>query len=333
MAIEQYANGPVTYLVGTIADTDTSLSVTSGTTGFPPGGNFTVLVDYEILLVTAVSGASWTVSRGQEGSVAASHTNSAIYMPLTAAALQRLVVTLHGGTLVESRRRFNFLDTASLVWTFTDDPTNGKIDISAVASGSGSGGGGYEVAPPAPALTDFTWANQDTAFATSQINGVGLWDDAHNSPNMRCLVSNTPLPAVPWRVIARLDCYSDLNNNDYGLFIVTGDGNGFETISRFQDKIYLNRGTAGPTGSVTTPASQTLVQYAYDTKWFRISQHDSKRWFEVSKDGYSWTVVQVYWDYLAPTAPVSAGFYANANNNWGRGMMVTCGYFKVESLG
>lgn len=38
----------------------------SSTTGFPASGNFRVRIDNEILLVTAVAGTTWTVTRAAE---------------------------------------------------------------------------------------------------------------------------------------------------------------------------------------------------------------------------------------------------------------------------
>lgn len=57
---------------------------------FPTSGNFTVLIDSEILLVTSVSGANFTASRAQEGTSIASHSSGAtVTLILTAGSLSR----------------------------------------------------------------------------------------------------------------------------------------------------------------------------------------------------------------------------------------------------
>lgn len=68
--------------------TDATISVTNGSK-FPSSGDFHVLVDTEIMLVTARSTNTLTVSRGQEGTTAAGHSASAVItLILTAASLK-----------------------------------------------------------------------------------------------------------------------------------------------------------------------------------------------------------------------------------------------------
>ena len=87
---ELYTNDPSTTLNGGISSGDLSLVVTSAT-GFPGSGNFRIRIDSEIILVTAVSGTTFTIQRGQEGTTAASHANSAVVNHyLTAGALDAI---------------------------------------------------------------------------------------------------------------------------------------------------------------------------------------------------------------------------------------------------
>lgn len=70
-------NNQGTTLASAITSTSaTSISVT-GTTGFPSSGNFRLQIDDELLLVTSVSGTTWTVTRGIEGTTPATHLNAA----------------------------------------------------------------------------------------------------------------------------------------------------------------------------------------------------------------------------------------------------------------
>jgi microcystin-dependent protein len=62
---EQYANDAVTTLAAGITSSATSLTVASAG-AFPTSGNFRIRIDGEILTVTAVSGATFTVSRATE---------------------------------------------------------------------------------------------------------------------------------------------------------------------------------------------------------------------------------------------------------------------------
>jgi hypothetical protein len=108
MAVEQFANNAATTLDAAIETTDgTSLTVTSYA-GFPSVAQFRILIDSEIMLVTAGAGTTtWTVTRGAEGSTAATHLDEAVVTHiLTAGALAQLKtdvaatsLPLAGGTM------------------------------------------------------------------------------------------------------------------------------------------------------------------------------------------------------------------------------------------
>lgn len=74
MAVELYSNNGSSTLNGAINNSITSLTVTSAAS-FPATPNFRILIGSEIMLVTGVAGAVFTVTRGAESTVAASHGN------------------------------------------------------------------------------------------------------------------------------------------------------------------------------------------------------------------------------------------------------------------
>lgn len=91
MALENYANAAATTLSGSINNSVTSLTVASAT-GFPAIPRFRILIGTEILLVTGVAGTTWTVTRGEESTTAASHTSGdAVTQILTEQGLRNLV--------------------------------------------------------------------------------------------------------------------------------------------------------------------------------------------------------------------------------------------------
>jgi hypothetical protein len=84
---EKFSNNGQSTLLATIAAGDTSLQVANAAV-FPASGNFRLVIDSEILLVTAVSSNTFTVSRAQEGTTAAPHNAGALVTHvLTAAAM------------------------------------------------------------------------------------------------------------------------------------------------------------------------------------------------------------------------------------------------------
>jgi hypothetical protein len=74
VAIEQLANSAQSTTTGSVdgVSNPVTFSVVSAA-AFPTVGQFRVLIDSEILLVTSVSGAAFTASRAQEGTTIASH--------------------------------------------------------------------------------------------------------------------------------------------------------------------------------------------------------------------------------------------------------------------
>jgi hypothetical protein len=84
---ENFANTYQTTLSAAITSTSaTTLTVTSAAGA--PSVNFRIKIDTEYMLVTNVSGTTFTVTRGIEGSAAATHSNGALVTHvLTAAGL------------------------------------------------------------------------------------------------------------------------------------------------------------------------------------------------------------------------------------------------------
>lgn len=88
---EQFSNAAQSTLAANVGPTDTTLTVVSAA-GFPTSGNFRLLIDQEILLVTSVSGNVFTVTRAVEAvngvQAAQGHGLGALVTsPLTVAAL------------------------------------------------------------------------------------------------------------------------------------------------------------------------------------------------------------------------------------------------------
>jgi hypothetical protein len=90
VSIEQFANNVTSSLNGAIISSDTTIVVNSHT-GFPAAAQFRILIEDEILLVTAGAGTnSWTVLRAQEGTTAAGHADAtSVIHVLTAGALAK----------------------------------------------------------------------------------------------------------------------------------------------------------------------------------------------------------------------------------------------------
>lgn len=76
MASEKYSNFGTSTLNASINGSQTTLVVVSAAF-YPTDGNFRLLVDSELMLVTGVAGTTFTVTRGVEGTSAAAHSAGA----------------------------------------------------------------------------------------------------------------------------------------------------------------------------------------------------------------------------------------------------------------
>src|SRR6185437_2715032 len=185
---EQYANNASSTLASTIIAGDGSLTVASAA-AFPTVGNFRIIVDSEIMTVTAVSGSTFTITRGAEGTTAAGHTSGAIVTQvLTRGGLLAL-----GSDLLLSDS-YAALPSSSLVRLFL--PNNGYSayrDTGAVWTPWGP------LLPfTAPNDSLYSWVNQGSATVTTSNGGIFLRSPQNAGGDIRARVKN--LPAAPYKV-------------------------------------------------------------------------------------------------------------------------------------
>ncbi len=78
---ELFANDAETTLAASIGSPSATTCLVTSAAGFPPAspsnGQFRILVDAEIMIVTNVSGNTFTITRGAEGTTAVAHANGA----------------------------------------------------------------------------------------------------------------------------------------------------------------------------------------------------------------------------------------------------------------
>lgn len=87
--VEQFANNAATTLGAAIESVDGTSITVSSATGFPASAQYRILIDSEIMIVTAgAATTTWTVTRGAESTTGATHENgAAVTHVLTAGAL------------------------------------------------------------------------------------------------------------------------------------------------------------------------------------------------------------------------------------------------------
>lgn len=133
---EAIANNFQTTLSGNVNNSTTTIPLTS-VTGAPSGGNWRLLVGSEIMLVTSVASLNATVTRGVEGTSAASHNSGDLATAVLTAASLVQVIADHAPTPSVLQAKFGGTGSITGV-TLDDTPTAGNTLLLA-ATGSNSG--------------------------------------------------------------------------------------------------------------------------------------------------------------------------------------------------
>lgn len=209
MATEKLNNRAQTTLNGGVNNSTTTVAVTSAT-GFPTTGNFRILVDSEIMLVTSVSGNNFTVTRAQEGTTGAVHADLATCSHVITAASMPLL-----NHLADANANRPAAGVAGRMFMPTDGGYLWRDNGSAWDCWA------YGIGPFTPPVSTFTnWMNQGT-------NGSVVTDD--NTLTLVCTgaqVASENLigrydaaPATPYTMT--LVCVPRIgtgNNGNFGIF-------------------------------------------------------------------------------------------------------------------
>lgn len=183
---EKYKNNSGSTLASGINDSQTTLSVSSASS-FPTGGNFRIRIGTEIMLVTGVSGTTFTVTRGAESTIAASHSGGdSVLGVLTAGAIDQLRIDDCGADTVGNRPAAGVAGRLYL-------PTSGL----AIERDNGS-----LWTPYGPLhkftrgfqVSDFTWDNQGSAAATDQGGAIYLTCPNNNGESIHALYKAVSTP-------------------------------------------------------------------------------------------------------------------------------------------
>lgn len=253
-------------------------------TKFPTGGQptFRVIVDSEIMLVTAnpLSGVL-SVTRGYEGSTAASHSSGAVVSHI---ATQGMMDVLRD----EDRQSGSYatMNTASFDGRFaliTDQPHFLQDRGSSIRLG----GHIHKMTPPI--ATNFTWLNQNSAVANNTNQFLYLGGPTSSVINVTGLEINTPTP--PYTITAYLlGNWFNANTFGYGMYHrETSSGKIISLQYTYQSylQVQYNRWNS------TTSLNVVRVPWTNDWwglphPWFRLEHNGSDLKYWLSANGYTW---------------------------------------------
>lgn len=288
---EQIKSLATTTLNGSINNSVTSITVTDGSV-FPSTGNFRLVCQSEIMLCTARSSNTLTVTRGHEGTTAASHADAlAISLVLTAGSLKRRGMDYHpifGASIAE--RPF------------------GKIM--------------NDGATAALAVSDFTWDHQGSASATDQNGTILMRYPVESGTNAHVLYRSAP--STPYAYIAAWRCcmpsIQSGSANRFGLcFRKNSDGklNAINCIPA-NDSSYMNLEVSiwNTSTSFFTTEKSSNRWFTLDVVWLKIENDGTNLKFYTGIDGKNWILIKSFGKttYMSG-GPDQVGFFVSANSN------------------
>ena len=283
MAVEKYKNNAASTLNGAINNSTTSVVVTSAAS-FPTSGNFRILIDSEIMLVTSVSSNTFTVTRAHENTSAASHSNGAAVTHIfTAGAIDAIRSDQISRGVASARPT---VGVPGNLYFPTDDfvvnHDNGSV--------YGSFGPVFKLTPPVDG--DFAWVNQGSATVVATANTIRLNSPSGDSSfNYRCRVKTAP--ATPYTITAAFMWQIKFNatNSICGLMfreVATGEiigGGPFQNDGNGRRLVVFKMNSA-------TNFNATLFDLGQGqgsgVQWLQISDDGTNRIWRWSSNGLDW---------------------------------------------
>jgi hypothetical protein len=259
---ERLANNAETTIASDVVPGDLTISVASAT-NFPTEGDFRIVVDNELMLVTSVSGTTFTVTRGIESTVASNHVESVgVAQVLTEAGMQKLIAE-SCDPFAFSRNPFRIQDTNGALLAVSDFT---EIDASTVGVSYDNADGSITLELAAPDATERQFKIVRTAPATPYImtmattlNSISATADSGPlfGPIFRDSVNDENL-MIRWRPLDVLA--SRLNINHYAVEV-------------FQSSI---------TAALRADASPSAIL------WWQIEDDGVDLFWRISTDGVHW---------------------------------------------
>jgi hypothetical protein len=304
---EQFKNNSTSTLNGAINNSVTTITVADGSQ-FPADGNFRIIVETELMLVTARSTNDLTVVRGIEGSTPASHSDSAVV------------------THIVTDASFNRLVRDSVVLGGDDSPAPPLNTLVSADS----------ITPLTSA--DFTQTNfGGVASVLDQAGTILLRAPGDAGDNHRILT--VAAPSAPWTLIAALQVFA--MTEDAG----SSQNHGIVLRESSTGKLYslaLNRNSTAPqrfaldrwTNETTFSGNawrNTNPIFHSDVLWLKVEDNNTNLLFSLSDDGVNW--VQVFSESRTQfmfTAPNQCGITSNNRGSAAKDALIRLVHFHTE---
>lgn len=260
MALEQYVNNASTNLDGAINNSVTALDVVSSG-DFPSHGNFRIKIDNEILLVTGVSGTTFTVVRGVESTTANSHADATkVEHVLTASSLREIIRR-------ESWRPYPAFNPGTYDDEFDDENFSGWT------------------------LVEFGPATVSIQEKNSVLSVLHPGGD--NSGQLHAIMKSASLSVGDYIEVCVRDMGTDQNYNIFGLLFADGVtvGSGQQVACYYSpnEQRFMMSAPAGYTAAATSFYNYCIAQYRTGFTFLRLKYESTNNWAcYISSDGQQW---------------------------------------------
>jgi len=278
---EQFVNDAETTINGTVNATTTSIVVTDGSV-FPAEGDYRLLIDSEVVLVSDNTTNTLTVERGVDGTTGASHTDlTTIQAVLTGGAIDQYMDDSSAG--YSDRYPYRILDEDGNTLT----------------------------------SSNFTWVNQGTATVIDDSwGGITMTTNTLSGDNMRILKRSAPSGA--WTMTAHFLFGPGYNNGGgasssyMSLLVRESDTGKLCVIEARIGGSFLTRRYNSPT---SYNSQQAIQDFSSDRTWMQIEDDTTNLYFRCSADGINWFETANYarGTFMTSAGPDEIGFLCNSD--------------------
>jgi hypothetical protein len=287
MSTEKFTTNAVTTLNGAIDNSTTSVVVTSAAS-FPSTAQFRIRIDSELMLVTGVSSNTFTVTRGIEGTSAASHVDTSIVAQVfTAAGLKQI---LADNTQLVAYSGLPGAERAGRI-ILVNDQNNLVYDNGSALTVFD----GVQKLTPPPVMSNWTWDNQNSATGADTNNTIVLSHSQGTGTLANQVIGlYKTAPSTPYTITAKF--LIDTVPANFCGFCLFFRNSSSGKIAAYQinyastvngDSIWARKYTNSTTWSADyiSGIPQRMSQ------WLRIEDDGTNRYYYLSQHGLTWKLI------------------------------------------
>lgn len=331
MPTEQFANNASTTITGAMSAIQTSLTVgsndnfpavTTASTNF-----FYIVIGTEIMKVTNNPTTTWTVSRGEQGSIATTHNaGDTVYCVVTKQSLLDLGSDIVTSGVIASLPTFGNLGN---VYLPTNSFYNAILDTGASWSYFLDG----KVVTPPLAASNWTLVTGGNATLTDSSGGLYLSTASNTISNAEAALRAVP-GATPYTITMKLVPNFLTNVADqpaFGVCFTNGttvasaiSGIRFYSTptSNFYHVVQSASWTSFAFAGIANNVEWTQCAISGPDLWFRLSNSGTTKTMSVSKDGINFLTVATLAT-ATPFTPTHYGFFGTVITSTGRAWSLT----------